>query len=130
MWIIKDKDLKEVVNKFFKDSEIEASFLCSEKDRITLFRVCPNKYNVTFTIGKNQFISVYDPNNWNPYPVVLPPPPVSNNPWLVQRKDGSILIANFSRMYGNIAWLSNDNSFDCGINDIVAFRKLPEPYNA
>lgn len=46
MWIIKDKDLKEVVNRFFKDSEIEASFLCSEKDdRITLFRSCPNKYN-------------------------------------------------------------------------------------
>lgn len=126
MWIIKDKDLKEVVNRFFKDSEIEASFLCSEKDRITLFRSCPNKYNVTFTIGKDQFISIYDPNNWNAFPTVMPPE--SNNPWLVQRKDGSILIANFSRMDGYITWFSIDNSFDCGINDIVAFRKLPEPY--
>jgi hypothetical protein len=125
MWIIKDKDLKEVVNKFFKDSEIEASFLCSEKDRITLFRVCPNKYNVTFTIGKDQFISVYDPNNWNGYPTVIPPE--SNNPWLVQHKDGSILIANFSKgLYP--CWFSNDSPVSYVLHDIVAFRKLPEPY--
>ena len=104
MWIIKDKDLKEVVNKFFKDSEIEASFLCS---------------------GKDQFISVYDPNNWNGYPTVIPPE--SNNPWLVQHKDGSILIANFSEGLDPY-WFSNDSPISYVLHDIVAFRKLPEPY--
>ena len=47
MWIIKDVDLKEAVNTFFTDSEVETSFLQSETDQITLFKACPNRYNVT-----------------------------------------------------------------------------------
>ena len=130
MWIIKDIKLRQVVNKFFTDKEIEKEFLLGKKNRITLAKKIPNEYDIIFIIYKDQFVCEYDPNSWNPYPAVLPPPPVSNNPWLAQREDGSILIANFSRMGGDIAWFSTDSSINYALDDIVAFRKLPEPYNA
>ena len=44
-------------------------------------------------------------------------------------KDGNILIATFSKGL-DPCWFSNGNPLDYVIHDIVAFRKLPEPYNA
>lgn len=75
---------------------------------------------------------IYDENDWNIYPTVQPPNSNQWTQWLVQTRAGNIFIAHHNRFDKNRAWYL-EPIFSIGLNitdKVIAFRKLPEPYNA
>ena len=126
MWIINDPELKAKVNTFFSDEEITNAFV-KNADCYKYFRLSTNinKSSFAFLIDKDlmKFIPEYNPNDWNPFPEVKPP---KNGRYLVTRQmkidNGDTAIFIQLAGFENGQWFMK--------NDVIAFRELPEPYDA
>lgn len=115
--------------------------------------VKPGKYNYIkpkidiFAKGTELFLpfsclnikSAYSEDDWNPYPSILPPYDSSNplSEWLVQKTDGTLEIAYYYNSHEdvgdlytvvNTGWKSSKTAETYIVDNIVAFRKLPEKY--
>lgn len=129
MWTLKDVKLKQKLNVWFTDEEIDSEY-CQQmhtlESVITLRKdLSPAAGSVVFDIFKNEFELTYNPNGWNPYPQVTPP---NEGEWLVQDKYGDLTIREFHATYGPEGcdkWWENTPSY---YPEAVAFRALPEPY--
>lgn len=129
MWTLKDIKLKQKLNVWFTDEEIDKA--C----RQFMTDICPDVYiskklspacgEIEVYISKNEFNLSYDPFGWNPYPQVKPP---AEGKWLVQDTRGNIEIREFHSDYdpeGCNDWWTKTPSYEA---EAVAFMALPKPY--
>lgn len=129
MWTLKDIKLKQKLNVWFTDEEIDSE-CCQQmytiESVITLRKgLSPAAGSVVFDIFKNEFELTYNPNGWNPYPSVTPP---SEGDWFVQHKDGEFSVKEFHASYGPEGcekWWEGPTAV---CYTVVAFRALPEKY--
>lgn len=129
MWTLKDIKLKQKLNTWFTDEEIDSECcqqMCTIESVITLRKgLSPAAGSVVFDIFKNEFELTYNPNGWNPYPSVTPP---SEGDWFVQHKDGEFSVKEFHASYGPEGcekWWEGPTAL---CYSVVAFRALPEKY--
>lgn len=129
MWTLKDIKLKQKLNVWFTDEEIDSECcqqMCTIESVITLRKgLSPAAGSVVFDIFKNEFELTYNPNGWNPYPQVKPP---AEGKWLVQDTRGNIEIREFHSDYdpeGCNDWWTKTPSYEA---EAVAFMALPKPY--
>lgn len=129
MWTLKDIKLKQKLNVWFTDEEIDSECcqqMCTIESVITLRKgLSPAAGSVVFDIFKNEFELTYNPNGWNPYPQVKPP---AEGKWLVQDTRGNIEIREFHSDYdpeGCNDWWTKTPSYKA---EAVAFMALPKPY--
>lgn len=129
MWTLKDIKLKQKLNVWFTDEEIDSECcqqMCTIESVITLRKgLSPAAGSVVFDIFKNEFELTYDPFGWNPYPQVKPP---AEGKWLVQDTRGNIEIREFHSDYdpeGCNDWWTKTPSYKA---EAVAFMALPKPY--
>lgn len=129
MWTLKDIKLKQKLNTWFTDEEIDSECcqqMCTIESVITLRKgLSPAAGSVVFDIFKNEFELTYNPNGWNPYPSVTPP---SEGDWFVQHKDGEFSVKEFHASYGPEGcekWWEGPTAV---CYTVVAFRALPEKY--
>ena len=129
MWTLKDIKLKQKLNTWFTDEEIDSE-CCQQMHTITpgvtlRKNLSPVTGSVAFDISKNEFKLVYTPNGWNPFPQVTPP---EEGFWLVQDDEGNYCVKEFHISYGPEGcekWWEGPSAF---CSPTVAFRALPEPY--
>lgn len=129
MWTLKDIKLKQKLNTWFTDEEIDSECcqqMCTIESVITLRKgLSPAAGSIVFDIFKNEFELTYNPNGWNPYPSVTPP---SEGDWFVQHKDGEFSVKEFHASYGPEGcekWWEGPTAL---CYSVVAFRALPEKY--
>lgn len=139
-FVINDPKIANCIYSIFDKHEL-SKYITKFRKRFPLandIEICPNnssyylepKVNIFsidtkifIPVGCMDFKEVYSENEWNPYPALLPPNPHDYVGWLVQNKDGCIVVAYFSDEEGGF-WFNQTMRLD----NVVAFRKLPEKY--
>lgn len=123
MWKIKDPTLKEKINHLLSD-EIVAQGCNRQMDDNSDY-ILLSCGEVDIKLKKESFVNVpeYKPDDWNPFPEVKPP------------KVGQYLVTRLMKTdSGEFHRFMQIAAYEYGRfymkNDVIAFRELPEPYNA
>ena len=123
MWKIKDPTLKEKINHLLSD-EIVAQGCNRQMDDNSDY-ILLSCGEVDIKLKKESFVNVpkYKPYDWNPFPDVKPP------------KVGQYLVTRLMKTdSGEFHRFMQIAAYEYGRfymkNDVIAFRELPEPYDA
>ena len=127
----KNKELFEAVNVIFGWEYVEKELqrqMPDEFDYFILETADHNKINSSALIPKEEVerTSVYDPDDWNPFPQIKPP---AHCHWLVQFESGEIKVIEYVRQ--EFSSISVEDFWNAPkLSKVIAFRKLPELYKA
>lgn len=131
LYRFKNKELFEAVSVIFGKEYVEKELqrqMPDEFDYFILETADHNKINSSALIPKEEVecTSVYDPNDWNPFPQIKPP---AYCHWLVQFESGEIKVIEYVRQ--EFSSISVEDFWNAPkLSKVIAFRKLPELYKA
>lgn len=126
MWKIKDPEaVKAMIIRLLSDDEIAKRCNRQMDDGSSFILLFDDNDNIMLRLEKERFVNVpeYKPNDWNPFPEVKPP------------KVGQYLVTRLMKTdSGEFHRFMQIAAYEYGRfymkNDVIAFRELPEPYDA
>lgn len=120
----KDESLEQALNVIYGEEYVEDQV--NRQMTNTTSYICFDLDHSSTTISKGEIAEIkeYDPDDWNPFPQIKPP---AYCHWLVQFESGEIKVIEYVRQ--------EFSSFSVGdfwnapkLSKVIAFRKLPEPF--
>lgn len=126
MWKIKDSEaVKAIIIRLLSDDEIAKGCNRQMEDGSSFILLSDDNDDIMLRLDKERFkkIPEYDPEGWNPFPDVKPP------------KVGQYLVTRLMKTdSGEFHRFMQIATYEYGMfymkNDVIAFRELPEPYDA
>lgn len=126
MWKIKDPEaVKAMIIRLLSDDEIAKRCNRQMDDISSYILLSDDNDEIMLRLDKERFVNVpeYKPDDWNPFPDVKPP------------KVGQYLVTRLMKTdSGDTRRFVQIAAYEYGHfymkNDVIAFRELPEPYDA